>query len=93
MGKTSAPPLDGEAIRQARLRLFLTQAEVAEQIAALGVPFNRSGMSFIESGFVKRPRLKVVRALGQVLGLEADSLFMADDGDSDDDEEGDAKAA
>lgn len=94
MGKTSAPPLDGEAIRRARLRLFLTQAEVAEQVAALGVPFDRSGMSFIESGFVKRPRLKVVRALGQVLGLEADSLFMADDGDSKgNDEEDEAEAA
>jgi len=92
MGKTSAPPLDGKAIRQARLRLFLTQAEVAEQIAALGVPFDRSGMSFIESGYVKRPRLKVVRALSQVLGMEADALFKADDGSDSkgDDEEAEA---
>lgn len=92
MGKTSAPPLDGEAIRRARLRLFLTQAEVAEQVAELGVPFDRSGLSLIEVGFVKRPRLKVVRALGQVLGLEADSLFMADDGGSKGEEE-EAEAA
>lgn len=96
MGKTSAPPLDGEAIRQARLRLFLTQAEVAEQVAALGVPFDRSGLSLIESGLVKRPRLKLVHALGKVLGLEGDALFGGEDdggGDEEEDEDGGAKAA
>jgi transcriptional regulator with XRE-family HTH domain len=75
MGKTTAPPLDGEAIRQARHDRFLTQAEVAEQVAALvkgdDIKFDRSGLSLIENGTVKRPSLKVVRALAQVLGREA----------------------
>ncbi len=79
MGKTSAPPLDGEAIRRARHRRFLTQAEVAgavqEQCAELGIKFDRSGLSMIESGRVKRPSLKVVRALAGVLGLEPDEMF------------------
>ena len=83
MGKTSAPPLNGEAIRQARVRRFLTQSEVQEQCAALGVDFERSGLSYIENGKVKRPSLKVVRVLAQVLGMEADEMFKAEDGEED----------
>ena len=91
MGKTSAPPLDGEAIRRARLRKFLTQAEIAAQVADLcaadDIKFDRSSLSFIESGAVKRPSLKVVRALAAVLGLESDEMFKAEsDPDEDDDE-------
>ena len=76
MGKTSAPPLDGEAIRRARLSQYLTQAEVAAQVsAAIGATFNRSGLSYIENGAVKRPSLKVVNGLATVLGLEPDEMF------------------
>lgn len=88
MGKTSAPPLDGEAIRRARLAKFLTQAEVAERVqkkcTRAGIKFDRSGLSLIESGTVKRPNLKVVRALGQVLDLGANEMFQADDGEGED---------
>jgi len=91
MGKTSAPPLDGEAIRRARLRQFLTQAEVATQVASLcaadGIKFDRSGLSMIESGAVKRPSLKVVRALTAVLGMDPDEMFKADPGEDDEAED------
>jgi transcriptional regulator with XRE-family HTH domain len=91
MGKTSAPPLDGEAIRRARLGKFMTQLEVAAQVSELcaadGIKFDRSGLSMIESGDVKRPSLKVVRALAAVLELEPDEMFKAEgDPDEDDDE-------
>jgi transcriptional regulator with XRE-family HTH domain len=90
MGKTSAPPLDGEAIRRARLRKFLTQAEVAAQVsaqvAADDIKFDRSGLSMIEGGSVKRPSLKVVRALAAVLELEPDEMFKAEDDPDEDDE-------
>ncbi len=83
MGKTSAPPLDGEAIRRARLSQYLTQAEVAaqvqEQCAALGIKFDRSGLAHIENGTVKRPSLKVVRSLAAALGMEPADMFKAED--------------
>lgn len=91
MGKTSAPPLDGKAIRKARLGKFMSQAEVAEQVAgrvaADGIKFDRSGLSYIEIGTVKRPSLKVVRALSEVLGMEPDAMYQPDDEDEDDDED------
>ena len=98
MGKTSAPPLDGEAIRRARLSKFLTQAEVAAQVAELcapdGIKFDRSGLSMIESGAVKRPSLKVVRALAQVFGVDAAEMFKAEDGEDESaDEDTEAEAA
>ena len=94
MGKTSAPPLDGEAIRGARLRKFLTQAEVAAQVAALciadDIKFDRSGLSHIEGGRTGRPSLKVVRALAAVLELEPGEMFKPEDGPDEDDDESEA---
>lgn len=94
MGKTSAPPLDGEAIRRARLAKFMTQAEVAAQVAALcteeRIKFDRSGLSFIENGAVKRPSLKVVRALAEVLELDAAEMFKAEGDPDDEDDESEA---
>lgn len=95
MGKTSAPPLDGEAIRKARLAKFMTQVEVAEQVASRvarhAINFDHSSVSRIEVGDVKRPNLKVVQALAKVLGLEVDDIFLPEDGEADEDD--DAKAA
>lgn len=79
MGKSTAPPLAGPAIRKARHGKFMTQAEVAGQVAELvkpdGIRFDRSSLSLIESGDVKRPHPKVVGALAHVLGLEADEIY------------------
>jgi DNA-binding XRE family transcriptional regulator len=89
------PPLNAKAILRARIRKFLTQQEVAEQVSALcaegRIKFDRSSLSLIESGSVKRPSLKAVRALAEVLGMEADEMF-APDGDADDDEPEDVAA-
>ena len=98
MGKTSAPALDGTAIRRARLARFLTQAEVAAQVSALcaadDIKFDRSGLSLIEGGRVERPSLKVVRALAAVLELDPGEMFKAEgDPDEDDDESEAALAA
>lgn len=94
MGKTSAPPLDGEAIRRARLEKFLTQAEVAERVgkrlARDHIKFDRSSLSLIESGIVKRPSLKVVRALARVLELKAAEMFKAGGDPDEDDQESEA---
>ena len=94
MGKSTAPPLNGEAVRHARHGHFLTQADVAEQVASRlakdGIKFDRSSLSLIESGAVKRPHPKVVGALAQVLDLEADEIYGSDD---EEDDEGGAKAA
>ena len=90
MGKTSAPPLDGKAIRSARLRKFLTQAEVAarvqEQCIPDGIKFDRSGLAHIENGTVKRPSLKVVRSLAAALGMEPDQMFKPEDDEAEADE-------
>lgn len=76
---TSAPPLNGKAIRRARIRQFLTQAEVAEAMrercVEAGIKFDRSSLSLIENGRVKRPSLKVVPILAGVLGMETDDMF------------------
>ena len=86
MGKTTAPALDGEAIRRARHAKFMTQLEVAAQVAALceadDIKFDRSSLSFIENGDVKRPNLKVVRALAAVLELDPDEMFEDDESEA-----------
>lgn len=96
MGRNFAPPLDGEAIRWARLCKFMTQAEVAEQVAPLvaadGIKFDRSGLSYIENGSVKRPSPKVIGALSRVLGIEPKAMFKTKDDDGKDDEPEPVKA-
>ena len=90
------PPLDADAILRARIGKFLTQQEVAEQCAPrcaeLGIKFDRSSLSMIETGKVKRPALRIVPVLAEVLGMEPDEMFKADDS-PDEDEEDEAEAA
>jgi transcriptional regulator with XRE-family HTH domain len=92
MGKTSAPPLDGEAIRAARHAKFLTQLEVAtqvaQQLASDGIRFDRSSLSLIENGDVLRPNLKVVRALTEVLGMTREQVFKTGEPGSDEEDDG-----
>jgi transcriptional regulator with XRE-family HTH domain len=90
MGRNFAPPLDDKAIRLARLHGGMTQAEVAGRVAQLvaadGIKFDRSGLSLIENGNVKRPHPKVIRALSQVLGLDPGAVFKDGGGEDEDDE-------
>jgi transcriptional regulator with XRE-family HTH domain len=89
MGKSTAPALNSEAIHKARLAGFMTQLEVAQQVTSQlardGIKFDRSSLSLIESGTVKRPHPKVVRALAQVLGLEAGEIYADEDDDAEPD--------
>ena len=77
------PPLDAEAILRARIGKFLTQQEVAEQCAPrcaeLGIKFDRSSLSMIENGRVKRPALRIIPVLAEVLGMDPDEMFKAED--------------
>jgi transcriptional regulator with XRE-family HTH domain len=75
MGKSYAPPLNNEAILRARLYRGLTQQEVAEQCAALDLEIDRSALSLIENGKVKRPHPKIPPVLARVLGLELHEMF------------------
>lgn len=70
-------PLDALAIRQGRIRNWMTQAEVAERVTNLGVEFDRSTLSNIENGKTRYPAVKVIPALAQVLGLEVAEMFKA----------------
>ncbi len=92
MGRNFAPPLNGDAIRRARLFSGLTQLEVQERCAALGVKLDRSGLSYIENGSVKRPAPKVVKVLSEVLGIEPGDMYKPGDGDEDRDD-GEPEAA
>ncbi len=79
MWRPIAPPLDGEVIRQARIRKFLTQQEVAGRLAELGVWIDRSTVSNIENGKTRYPPVKVIPALAQVLGLEVEEMYATED--------------
>lgn len=75
MWRPIAPPLDGESIRQARIRQFLSQQEVTDRLAELGVEIDRSTLSNIERGKTRHPPPKVIPVLAEVLGLTVDEMF------------------
>ena len=79
MWRPSAPPLDGEVIRQARIGKFLTQQEVTDQLAELGVWIDRSTLSNIENLKTRYPPVRVIPALARVLGLEVEEMFAGED--------------
>lgn len=88
MGRNSAPPLNGELIRRARLRKRLTQSEVGQLCAERGHPLDQGNLSRIERGRIKWPSMRALPALADVLGLDVDELF-----DTDDDEDADGRTA
>jgi transcriptional regulator with XRE-family HTH domain len=83
MARSSAPPLDGQAIRRARVLKFLTQEEVAALVAGpcaeFGIKFDRSSLSLIENGKVVRPSLKVIPVLAEVLGMKPEEMFASEE--------------
>ena len=67
------PPLNGEVIREARLRKGLTQEEVQDECARRGRRvYNISRM---ENGEIKWPTPRILPVLAGVLGLEVPDLF------------------
>lgn len=79
MWRPMTPPLDGEVIRQARTRQFLSQQEVTDRLAGLGVWIDRSTLSNIENGKTRYPPPKMIPVLARVLGLEVEEMYAAED--------------
>ena len=74
MGRSSAPPLNGNLIRQARKEKGMTQAQVAAACAERGQWVDQARISRIENGGVKW-RLKCLPVIAEVLDLDEDDLF------------------
>jgi len=75
MGRTSAPPVNGKRIRQARLRLHMSQAEVCKACAERGHKLDDGNLSRMETGQIKWPALRGLPVLAEVLGVEVEDLF------------------
>jgi transcriptional regulator with XRE-family HTH domain len=67
------PPLNGEVIREARLRKGLTQEEVQDECARRGRRvYNISRM---ENGEIRWPTPRILPVLAAVLDLQVGELF------------------
>ncbi len=64
----------GNRIRQARIAVGMTQAEVVAALATLGLRLTKGGLSKYERGG-STPKPTVLRGLGRVLGVES-SFFL-----------------
>lgn len=83
--------MNGKVLLRARLRKFMSQADVLRECAERGVVIDQGNLSKIERGLIKWPSLRVIPVLAEVVGLKTDELFAADpEEDSDEDEEQDA---
>ena len=79
MGKSGAPPIDGARIKRERLRLRMTQAEVCQACAERGYKLDDGNLSRMETGRIKWPALRGIPVLAEVLGVEVEDLFEAED--------------
>ena len=77
MGRSSAPPVSGEFVRQRRLLKCLTQADVARECSERGYWMDQSYVSRIEGGEIRWPALKALPVLAEVLDVEVTDLFSA----------------
>lgn len=75
MGRTSAPPIKGEILREARIRKFMSQADVARECAERGLPLDPTNLSKIERGLIKWPAMRSIPILAEVLGVNVEDLF------------------
>ena len=79
MGKSSAPPIDGKRIRRERLRLRMTQVEMCQACAERGYKLAEGNLSRIENGLIKWPALRGLPVIAEVLGVEVDDLWDAEE--------------
>ena len=79
MGRSSAPPVNGKRIRQARLRLHMSQAEVCKACAERGHKLDDGNLSRMETGQIRWPALRGLPVLAEVLGVEVDDLWDTED--------------
>jgi transcriptional regulator with XRE-family HTH domain len=75
MGRTSARPIKGEMLREARLRKFMSQADVLRGCAERGLALDQTNLSKIERGRIRWPALRVIPVLADVLGIDVEDLF------------------
>lgn len=71
-------PFSPYKLREIRGRKGLTQAELAQRCAALGLPVDRTIISRLERG-VFGPTPERLAAIAQALGVEEDTLLAAKD--------------
>ncbi len=75
MGRTSAPPIKGELLREARIRKFMSQADVARECAERGLAIGPTNLSKIERGLIRWPAMRNLPVLAEVLGIDVEELF------------------
>ena len=75
MGRSSAPPVSKDFIRERRLRMCLTQAELARECSERGYEMDQAYVSRLEGGQIRWPALKRLPILADALGVEVDDLF------------------
>jgi transcriptional regulator with XRE-family HTH domain len=75
MGRTSAPPIKGEILREARIAKFMSQADVARECAERGLTLDPTNLSKIERGLIRWPAMRAVPILAEVLGVDVKELF------------------
>jgi transcriptional regulator with XRE-family HTH domain len=75
MGRTSAPPVNGEVLREARIRKLMSQADVQRECAERGLDLGQDNLSKIERGLIKWPAMRKLPVLAAVLGIEVEAMF------------------
>jgi len=75
MGRTSAPPIRGEILREARIRKCMSQADVTRECAERGLTLGEANLSRIERGLIRWPALRTIPILAAVLDVDVDDLF------------------
>ena len=75
MGRTSARPIKGEILREARIAKFMSQADVTRECAKHGLILGPTNLSKIERGLIKWPAMRSIPILAEVLGLNVEELF------------------
>ena len=75
MGRTSAPPVNGELLREARIRKLMSLADVQRECAERGLDLGADNLSKIERGVVRWPAMRKLPVLAEVLGLKVEDMF------------------
>jgi transcriptional regulator with XRE-family HTH domain len=75
MGRTSARPIKGHLLREARIAKFMSQADVTRKCAERGLVLDHTNLSKIERGLIRWPALRAIPVLAEVLGLDVEELF------------------
>ena len=75
MGRTSAPPVNGGFLREARIRKLMSLADVQRECAERGLDLGADNLSKIERGVVKWPAMRKLPVLAEVLGIDVEDMF------------------